>query len=318
MKSEKDILVEVAVMYYLEGKTQAEISKELYMSRPKISRLLQKARETNIVDIKINYDSDAFLRLKRAFTHRFNVENVIVVKTLKSENDTITELGKAAASELKYHLKDNMIIGMSWGRTVKRMVDAFKPKAFKNISVVELFGAVNYRDEQPEMMSIGYDFSHKVSGTFFPLPAPVYIHNESVRHELLKTPMIRETLEKTNQCDLIVTSMGVVNSRLPQKIWDTYVDEDAQKTIKEAGGIGYLLARFFNHDGEFIKHKINDNVIGIQLENIRRNNIFLVAGGVSKYKAIYAFLKAGYVHTLVCDDVTMKKILSYDQHLKGE
>lgn len=318
MKSETDILVEVAVMYYLEGKTQAQISKELYMSRPKISRLLQKARDHHIVDIKINYDSDAFLRLKRAFTHRFNVENVVVVKTLKSENDTITELGKAAASELKYHLKNDMIIGMSWGRTVKRMVDAFKPKPFKNISVVELFGAVNYRDERPEMMSIGYDFSHKVNGTFFPLPAPVYIHNENVRNELIKSPMIRETLAKADQCDLIVTSMGVVNSRLPQKIWDTYVDEDAQKTIKEAGGVGYLLARFFNSEGQFIEHKINDNVIGIQVESIRRNKLFLVAGGTSKYKALYGFLKAGYVHTLVCDDVTMKKILSYDQHLKGE
>ena len=50
----RDLLVEIAVMYYLEDKTQTEIAKEMFMSRPKVSRLLKKARELDIVDIKIN------------------------------------------------------------------------------------------------------------------------------------------------------------------------------------------------------------------------------------------------------------------------
>ena len=318
MKSDRDVLVEVAVMYYLEGKTQSEISKELFMSRPKVSRLLQNAREENIVDIKINYESESYSRIKRALTKTFGVENVIVVKTMKSEDDTITELGKAAASELKYHLHDEMTIGLSWGRTVKKTIDAFKPKTFKNIEVVELFGAVNYRDERPEMLSIGYDMSKKVNGLFYPLPAPVFIDDEQVRNALINNPMIKKTLKKSDECDLIITGLGVVNSKLPQKLWDTYVDEGAQDTIKSAGGIGYLCARFFDKNGEFIKHKINDNVIGIQTESIRKNKIFLVAGGVIKYKAMYAFLKGGYVNTIVSDDVTLKQILSYDRHLRGE
>ena len=318
MKTDQDILVEVAVMYYLEGKTQSEISKELFMSRPKVSRLLQKARETNIVDIKINYESDSFARIKRAISRYFGVENVVVVKTMKTENDTIQEIGKAAASELKYHLKDQMTIGISWGRTVKKTVDAFKKKSFKNIEIVELFGAVNYREDQPEMLSIGYDLSKKLNGTFYPLPAPVFIDDERVREALINNRMIKTTLDKSNTCDLIITGLGVVNSKLPQKLWDTYVDEDAQATIKSAGGIGYICARFFDKQGEFVKHKINDNVIGIQTENIQRNKMFLVAGGVSKYKAIYAFLKGGTVNTLVSDDITLKRILSLERHERGE
>ncbi len=318
MKTDKDILVEVAVMYYLEGKTQSEISKELFMSRPKVSRLLNKARETNIVDIKINYESDSFARIKRAISRYFGVENVIVVKTMKNENDTIQEIGKAAASELKYHLKDNMTIGMSWGRTVRKTVDAFKNKSFKNIEVVELFGAVNYRDDQPEMLSICYDFSKKINGIFYPLPAPVFIDDGDVRKALINNRMIKTTLDKSDTCDLIITGLGVVNSKLPQKLWDTYVDEYAQETIISSGGIGYLCARFFDKNGEFIKHKFNDNVIGIQVESIQRNKMFLVAGGVSKYKAIYAFLKGGNVNTLVSDDETLKRIISFDRHERGE
>lgn len=37
MENEKYLLIEIAVMYYLEGKTQNQIAKELYISRPKVS-----------------------------------------------------------------------------------------------------------------------------------------------------------------------------------------------------------------------------------------------------------------------------------------
>lgn len=315
MKSqdEKDLLVEVSVMYYLEGMTQSEIAKSLYMSRPKVSRLLQRAKEENIVDIHINYDTNEFSRIKRRIRQLFNVDNVIVVKTLKNEEDTINELGYAAANELKYQLSDNMTIGMSWGRTIKSMVDAFEPKTFKNTHVVELFGAVNYREDRPEMLSIGFDFSKKIGGTFFPLPAPVFIPEDSIYEALVENPLIKNTIEAIDDCDLIMTGLGVINSEAPQKIWDSYVDPEAKNDIVNAGGVGYVCARFFDQDGRFIDHKINENVIGIQTENIKKNNLFIVAGGPYKCRAIHAFLKDGHVNTLVSDDQTLKRILDAEE-----
>ena len=312
MKSqdEKDLLVEVSVMYYLEGMTQSEIAKSLYMSRPKVSRLLNRAKEENIVDIRINYDTNEFSRIKRRMRQMFDVDNVIVVKTLKKESDTIKELGYAAANELKYQLSDNMTIGMSWGRTIKSLVDAFEPKMFKNTHVVELFGAVNYREDRPEMLSIGFDFSKKIGGTFFPLPAPVFIPEDSIYEALVENPLIKNTIEAIDDCDLIMTGLGVINSEAPQKIWDSYVDPDAKHDIIDAGGVGYVCARFFDQEGKFIDHKINDNVIGIKTKSIKKNNLFIVAGGVYKWRALHAFLKDGHVNTLVSDDQTLKRILS--------
>ena len=312
-QDEKDLLVEVSVMYYLENMTQSEIAKKLYMSRPKVSRLLHKAKEENIVDIRINYDSNEFSRIKRKLRQLFKVDNIIVVKTLNKEEDTIRELGYAAANELKYQLSDNLTIGMSWGRTIKSTVDAFKPKAFKNTHVVELFGAVNYREDRPEMLSIGFDFSKKIGGTFFPLPAPVFIPEDSIYEALVNNTLIWNTLDAIDDCDLIMTGLGVINTDVPQKIWDSYVDPDAKKDILNASGVGYVCARFFDQDGAFIDHKINENVIGIKTENIKKNNLFIVAGGLYKQKAIHAFLKDGHVNTLVSDDKTLKKVIEAEE-----
>lgn len=315
---DRDLLVEVAVLYYLENKTQSEISKELFMSRPKVSRLLKRAHELGIVEIKINYKSDAFTLLSKQAQYRFGLENVVVIKTLKDECETIKEIGRAAASELKYHLHDGIKIGMSWGRTVKSMVDHFQPKKLNDIKIIELFGAVQYSDETEEYLSIGYNFSQKVNGTYFPLPSPLYINDTKTRNILLENPVIKNTLNMIEDCDLIVTSLGAVNTNLPQRIWDAHVDENTRRDLLAKGAEGYLCAHFYDHDGQFIDHELNDNIIGIKTENIKNNKIMLIAGGLQKIDAIHSVIKGGYIHTLVTDDKTLRSILEKDKKERGE
>jgi DNA-binding transcriptional regulator LsrR (DeoR family) len=54
-REEHQLILDVAVKYYLEDKTQNQIAKELYISRSKVSRLLKKAKDNRIVEINIIY-----------------------------------------------------------------------------------------------------------------------------------------------------------------------------------------------------------------------------------------------------------------------
>lgn len=47
------LLADVAEMYYLEQKNQAEIAKTIGVTRSMISRMLTEARESGIVEIRI-------------------------------------------------------------------------------------------------------------------------------------------------------------------------------------------------------------------------------------------------------------------------
>ena len=47
------LLADVAEMYYLEQKNQAEIAKAVGVTRSMISRMLTEARESGIVEIRI-------------------------------------------------------------------------------------------------------------------------------------------------------------------------------------------------------------------------------------------------------------------------
>ncbi|OOE55068.1 helix-turn-helix domain-containing protein, partial [Salinivibrio kushneri] len=50
-----DLLTEIAILYYQQSATQEEIARKYKISRPKVSRLLRKAREEGIVEITVKF-----------------------------------------------------------------------------------------------------------------------------------------------------------------------------------------------------------------------------------------------------------------------
>ncbi len=113
-------------MYYQEGKTQAEISTKVGMTRSAISRMLTEARQKGIVEIHVHrplrYDTD----LEEMLKNQFNLVGAKVIHaspTIEYE-ELRNRLGNAAAIELSTLLKPKMVIGVAWGTTVKSVIDA--------------------------------------------------------------------------------------------------------------------------------------------------------------------------------------------------
>jgi dihydroxyacetone kinase len=310
---ERQLLVDVSVLYYLDGKTQSQIAKELYLSRPKVSRLLKKAREQRIVDISINYQTDEIEKLQGEIRRKYNLDKVVIVRTLSDKNDTLKEIGKVAAKELETEIRPDMTVGFSWGKSVRCAASYIKRKKVENVKVVELFGAISYDRDDSDMLSIGRSISSKIGGELYPLPAPIYIHNDNAREALIQMPLINNTLNMIENCDLIISSLGVIDSNALQPIWDNYVEKDKKERIKEKGGVGFICAHFFDENGQFLDDEINSSVIGIKTESIKKIRSMIIAGGINKARAILAALRGGSINILISDEETLKLVLEYDK-----
>lgn len=310
-KEEHQLIVDAAVLYYLEGKTQNEIAKKLFLSRPKVSRLLSKAREHQIVEISINYQNDEFERLQGEIRRKFNIEHVVVAKTLSSKLETLREVGKAAAKELTAEMKPGMTLGISWGKNVRMTASYLKKRIIKDMKIVELFGAVSYDLDETDMLSIGRSISSKVGGKLYPLPSPIYINDPLARKAVKETPLIRNTINMIENCDLIITGIGAIESDSLQTLWDNYVEKDMKEKIITSGGVGFICAHFFDKNGKFLDIDVNENVIGIKTETIPKKRVIVVASGSQKAKSILAALRGGYINILVSDEETLKLVLEY-------
>lgn len=307
---EQRILVDVATMYYLEDKTQSEIAKSLYLSRPKVSRLLKKAREMKIVEIKIHDINAPFRQLARLIKQKYKVEKVIVSKTYDDEEKTIRESGKVAAEELSRILTDDMVIGISWGRNIKAMAKYVKKSDYRDIKVVELFGDIQSSSDSNDVRHAGLLLAQNLGAELYGLHCPIYINDSKAREAIKATPVVRNTLNMINNCDVVISGIGHIGNATSLAIWDNYIDSDIQSQIIKANGVGFVCAHFFDQNGEFLDLPINKEVIGIEINTLKTRKNILVAGGRHKTRAIFAMLQAGYVHTLITDEENAKKILN--------
>ncbi len=96
------LLADVAEMYYLEEKGQAEIARVIGMTRSMVSRLLTEAREKGIVEVQIHRVLSFDHELETALIKQFDLKSAQVVVVGNGPNEQILNyLGSAGAQLLK-------------------------------------------------------------------------------------------------------------------------------------------------------------------------------------------------------------------------
>ncbi len=310
-REDLQLMIDISVNYYLEGKTQSQIAKEFYISRPKVSRMLKAARERNIVEIKVNYDSSDSNMLKRDIMNIFGVKNVFLVPTLSSEEETLKEVSKAAAYNVSKLIKDGMTIGVSWGKSIMTTTKFFRKKKFKDIHIVELFGTSNNNKDFDAISGASRDLANKLGAFLHPLAAPVYVKNKEARDIIKNIPLVNIALSKIDDADFILTSLGTVDSGSKSAIWEDYTDDNVKDEVLSKGGVGFILAHFYDINGQFLELEFHDYVVGITTDQIKGKKIVCVCAGLKKSKALFGALKGGLIDTLVCDEMTLRKALDY-------
>ena len=73
------LMAKVARMYYEQGIRQQEITERLNIHQSKVSRLLKRARESNIVRISVTTPAGIFPELEDALETRFGLQEAVVI-----------------------------------------------------------------------------------------------------------------------------------------------------------------------------------------------------------------------------------------------
>ena len=103
------LLVKVARLYYDGGLTQVQISKQLRLSRQKVQRLLQTARNQGIVQISIRPIMGIIPELETSLEERFGLQEAVIVETTAYEDqETILPVAPLGSNQvLVQSMKDN-------------------------------------------------------------------------------------------------------------------------------------------------------------------------------------------------------------------
>ena len=79
--------------------------------------------------------------------------------------------------------------------------------------------------------------------------------------------------------------------------------------LQDAGAVGEISYRFYDKDGKPVETPLNERVIGISLEDLKKaGRVIALAGGESKTQAIAGALKLGVIDVLVTDRFTAARL----------
>jgi len=310
------LITRVARLYYEAGLKQPEIAARLRLSQPKVSRLLKQALEEGIVRITVRVPTGTHPDLEERLQQRFGLHDAVVVDVSLDDDDQVArEIGTAAAFYLESTVRSGDVIGISsWSATLLAMVDALHPvKTVSDTKIVQILGGVGDPAAAGHAGHLIRRLAQLLNGQGEFLPAPGVVGSADARRVLLEDPFVRSAMALFDHVTVALVGIGTVQpSGLLARSGNIFSPEELAR-VRELGGVGDISLRFIAASGEPISTPLDDRVIGIELEQLKRVPRSIgVAGGRRKVAAIRAALDGGWLNCLITDRDTADRLLDED------
>lgn len=304
-----DLETKVALLYYMEGLTQDEISKVLGLSRSRVLRFLANSRQSGLVQIRVTSKLSHCVELERSLETRYGIERAIVVPNPQNATAIPEIIGAVLGGYISDAIAENMTIGLGWGKTLSASLPHIEFREPANINVISLLGGLT-RVSGLNPSEFAWRLADRVSASCYLMAAPVYAPDARTRESLLNHPGIKEIFTRAQNLDLAIISLGDLS---PVSTISEYslLDRDEISNLQAAGAVGDVLCRFIDADGNVLDHPINERVIAIEpqvLSSARK--LVLASGGWQKFEVIRGALRLLKPHVLVTDEVVAERLVS--------
>lgn len=306
-------LIQVSELYYKRNYSQKQISEKLHIHRTEISRLLKRAREVGIVKINVSPPtSRANENLENFMRQNFNLKQAIVVPTETNSDyhEDLESISVYTNTLLNDLMKNDCVIGLSWGETIKKVVDNFfLSKKLKNVSILPLIGSpMGKLDISCQANHLVHRMCDKIpSSKLFYLDSPVFINSVRVMREILSTETNRSTVRAWDKVNIALVGVGSAKM-VDNYNWRAFYKKEKAREIYKNSMVGDVLSQSFSLDGEEYREKYS-NLVGASLAQLRKmDTVVGVATGERKVEAIIGGLKADLFDILITTDKVVREI----------
>jgi len=303
-----------ARMYYYQDMTTEAIATALEVSRSTVSRLLSYAKERGLVEIRVVDPQGQSHKLARKLQDHFEVRrvHVVTVPEQAGEEEWLEQVALFAAHYLNTLVKPHTILGLAWGTTVSAVARHLVPKQTTNMDVVQLNGAGN-----TQRLGIAYAseivmrFAKNYGARPHLFPVPTFFDFPETKEALWRERSIRRILELQERADILLFSVGAVESGVPSYVYSGgYLESRDYAELEAEEVVGDIATVFFRADGSYRDIPINQRASGPDLAQFSRaTHSLCVVSGRGKAAGLRAALQGGYVTDLIVDEPTARLLL---------
>ena len=306
------LMARIARMYHERGMRQADIAEEPHVSQPRVSRLLKRAGEIGIVRTTVALPAGVHTDLEEALEQRYGLGEAVVVD-VEGDDDVTRALGAAAAVYLETTLTGGDTVGLSsWSASLLAAVESMRPAKGSVVdTVVQVVGGVGDPRVQMQATRLIARFAAATGANPVFMPTPGMLGSASGRNTLMADPTVTEVMAIWPQLTTVLVGIGSLEpSPLLRESGNALAERD-QEHLLAAGAVGDICLRFFDEDGTPVRSEVDDRVVGIDFDQLRRvPRRVAVAGGARKHSAIRAALRGGWITVLVTDRAEAERLVA--------
>ena len=306
--SELVLAARVAREFYLEGLSKVDIADRLGISRFRVARLLDSARESGMVRIEIGLPGgnlDAGLSaelcsafgLRQAFVFNFPAEEELALRRLLSE---------AAGQVLMDMITPHDVLGLSWSRTLSGLTAALT--RIPPCPIVQLTGAVPPPDGR-DLLDLVRGVARIGGGPAHVFYAPMILDDAQTAAAIRRQADIAGAFALVPSVTIAMVAIGAWAPGL-STIYDAVTAVEREQ-LAELGVSAEMAGVFIGPDGKPVPTPLDDRMIVTPGPALARIPFVLsVAYGVAKSAAVRAAIRGGLVHGLVTHASLARNLLS--------
>ena len=307
------LMVKVCDMYYNEGLGQQQISEQLNISRPTVSRLLSSAPEQGIVNISVSHlDTIRHWELSHQLKEMYGLSDVLIVDSPTDPEQLKESLGRVAGKYLSHQIRDGYRVGISMGSTLLHVVSHLPSPASKNITVIPLLGGMGRLRTELHANHLAQLLANSYGGSYLSLYAPARVYGCAVRNALMKEESIASVLRLQERLDVAVVGIGYPNENSAIKATGYYKENEIDALIQRQVA-GEINMQFYDIEGNTSPYRASNTIIGLDLMKLKRSPCTIgVAGGLDKLSAIRGAICGRYINVLITDHACAQALIGHN------
>jgi DNA-binding transcriptional regulator LsrR (DeoR family) len=306
-------LAQIARRFYLDGQSKQDIARDLGVTRFKVARLLEDARNRGVVHIEIAAPALVDPELSERLAAAYGLRHAIVLAVSDCPEPELRRyLAQVTADLLTEIVTDTDVLGIGYGRTLNETTAALTRLA--RCTTVQLAGAllgVHISENSIELVRRVTAISR---GPAYPLYTPQVLPDVSTARTLRQEPQVAEVYRRFDEVTTAVVAVGSWTP--PHSLLYEALPVRERDHLLESGATAEVCATLVDCLGKDVAPEFTERCIAIRGDQLKAvDHVIAVAGGSDKVAAIRAVLLGGYANSLITDYAVAHDLLEHRSDL---
>jgi len=305
--SEVVLAARVARQFYLEGVSKVDIADQLGISRFRVARLLDSARESGMVRIEIGLPGGSLdAGLSAELCSAFGLRHAFVFSFPDDDEPALRRsLGGAVGQALMDLITPRDVLGLTWSRTLSGL--AAELTQMPPCPIVQLTGAVPPPDGR-DLLDLVRSVARIGGGPAHVFYAPMILDDPQTAAAIRRQADIAEAFALVPSVTMAVVAIGAWGPGL-STIYDA-ITPDEREAMAGLGVCAELAGVFIGEDGKRVAAPLSSRMITPDSALERIPFVLSVAFGSAKADAVRAAIRGDIVHGLVTHTSLARALLS--------